>query len=607
VPPFPLANKSSLEGESNVKYGKTLKQLGLVCLLALLAFLLAARYYDRPDVDLPEPEIPYAGGAPLVPSVRPVIILRGSDHEMGYQHATQLIQIFGKYYLEGAAKVKRSEKNLAMIRKSEGYIKQHTPWAIDYVNGMTAGCVDAGIPMTYIQMLAHFVSTSNSPGDDDSDCSGFAAWGSATKDGKLIAGGSGDHEIRVGSKYRYRYEVNVMLFPETGHNHVFSPPSGGAGHPGMNNKGVVYAHHGTTGYYDRYMNPQLGNSGEGVPRVFLLMHCLRFASSAEEAKDIAISIPNPGGRQGGLWADVKGNALVIENRENPTVIRRPGDHGERDFLYSTNNLFSEELKGCYQPPEGQKVIFFPHVGYLGTEGSLGSVGRNFGLWNLFHNYHGEVNLDFAKMIWRFKGPSLPYDTIDEAVADYDRSQARLWNAHVSQTGNAVVAILQPDDGDNGVLHVSHGCAVRGNDSPTYQGGVVVRLNPTYTFFELKLGANPRAVASAAKTRARFDLWNAYQELSKLDYSDARYAPLNEILAKAVTEWQKAVFYQDEAGETQGSEAIVKWGKTVRGYTGAQAYARQVHEALIAPAKRPEDLGLREWHGKWGDWADRGEN
>ena len=87
-----------------------------------------------------KPEIPYAGEVPLVPNVRPVLVLKGSDYDMGYQHAVQLVQIFGSYYLEGAANVPRSEENLAVIRKSEAYIQEHTPWAIDYVKGMTEGC-----------------------------------------------------------------------------------------------------------------------------------------------------------------------------------------------------------------------------------------------------------------------------------------------------------------------------------------------------------------------------------------------------------------------------------------------------------------------------------
>ena len=64
----------------------------------------------------------------------------------------------------------------------------------------------------------------------------------------------------------------------------------------------------------------------------------------------------------GFWADVGGQALVIENRDNPRVIRRPGDHGERDFIYATNNLFSEELRGCYNPPPGQRASHW-HLEY----------------------------------------------------------------------------------------------------------------------------------------------------------------------------------------------------------------------------------------------------
>ncbi len=316
-----------------------------------------------------EVEIPYAGEVPLLPNVRPVIVLQGSDYDMGYQYIQQIIQIFGKYYLARTASAIYEESNIAAIKTSEEYIKKYTPWVIDFIKGMSDGCIEAGIPMTYFQMLAHFTN----PGGSE-DCSGWAAWGSATKDGKLICGGSGDHEMRVGA-----YEVNIMLFPKTGNNYVFSPPSGGSGHPGMNNKGVVNVHHGTTGYYNRYQNPDKGKTGEGVPRTFLLMHCLRFANSAEEAKDIALSIPDPAQRQGGMWADISGNALVIENKDNPTVIRKPGDHGERDFLYSTNNLFSKELEGAYTIPPGQNLIFYPHVGYLGTDGSLSSIGRNFEL------------------------------------------------------------------------------------------------------------------------------------------------------------------------------------------------------------------------------------
>ena len=93
---------------------------------------------------------------------------------------------------------------------------------------------------------------------------------------------------------------------------------------------------------------------------------------------------------------------------------------------------------------------------------------------------------------------------------------------------------------------------------------------------------------------------------KIDYSDVRYAPLDGILNQAVVEWQKGGFYTDEAGETVGREQVVKLAKAIRCYTRCQCYARQVHNALIPPPKCPEDLGLGQWHGSWGDWATRGD-
>ena len=132
----------------------------------------------------------------------------------------------------------------------------------------------------------------------------------------------------------------------------------------------------------------------------------------------------------------------------------------------------------------------------------------------------------------------------------------------------------------------------------------MRLKPTYSFFELKLAADPKNVTTAAQTRARYDLWNAYQELMKIDYSDKRFVPLDDLLNQAVVEWQKGWFYLDEASEVKGSESVIKYAKAVRCYTRTQCYARQVYNSLVPPATRPENLDLRAWHGNWGDWISR---
>jgi hypothetical protein len=151
-----------------------------------------------------EPEIPCEDGVPLVPSVAPVIVVQGSDYDMGYQYAQQLIQIFGPWYL---AKLQRdfTEEDLTALKAFQWYIKKYTPEFIDWFSGMAAGATDAGVELSYTQVLGEYCTLMSHtgapaiptyPGTEPAEsqneklppqCSGFAAWGSATKDGKLIA------------------------------------------------------------------------------------------------------------------------------------------------------------------------------------------------------------------------------------------------------------------------------------------------------------------------------------------------------------------------------------------------------------------------------------
>ena len=173
-----------------------------------------------------------------------------------------------------------------------------------------------------------------------------AAWGSATRDGRLVCGGSGDHDLLKS----YRPEYTIIHFPETGNNFICSPPTGGSCHPGMNNRGVAYVHHGCTGYLGLELEPEERDWGYGVPKLLGYFHALRFANTAGEAREILLSIHSDDGRLGGTWADVNGTAFDIENRDDPRCIREPGDNGEVDFIYSTNNLFSKELSHAQRPP-----------------------------------------------------------------------------------------------------------------------------------------------------------------------------------------------------------------------------------------------------------------
>ncbi len=552
-----------------------------------------------------ETEISFAGEVPLIPNVRPVIILSGSDYDMGYQYYQQVIQIFGPWILDSVAHDKFTEKEVANLKAFQRNIRQYTPEFIDFFKGMAAGATDAGVPLSYQEVLAAFTSTDSyagaPPGSEDEElpptgCSGWAAWGSATKDGKLICGGQGESATS--------FKDTIIAFPDKGNSFIHSPTSiaGTAssgyrfsfwGFPCMNNKGLVYVHHGNTGA--TLSKPKEGVT-YGIPMGMQIAHTSRFADNAAEALEMLVAYP----RQyvmgitngGGFWADTGGDAFVIENVESPFAIRRAGYAGETDFLYATNNWFCKELAGiglC----EGK--VYTPHAGWADfrladpVRRNLGkdAVERNLGMWNLLHNYHGEVDLEFAKMAWRFP-----------AQTPGGEFEFRICNLNVAALG-----IAQPDDGDEGSYYISTGYPARVayTSSPNVHS---FRIAPTYSFYQLKLASSPDKVTTAAMFQATHDLHYANQELRKLTYWDPPYAPLDDIYNKAATEWFKGGYYQSLAQKSTGNEHIYNLSKATRAFTRCQALARQVYNALVPPATSPEDLGLRPWFGDWEQWATK---
>jgi hypothetical protein len=551
----------------------------------------------------PETEISFAGEVPLIPNVRPVIILSGSDYDMGYQYYQQVIQIFGRWILNSVKHDKFTEEELANLKAFQQNIRRYTPEFIDFFKGMAAGATDVGVPLSYQEVLAAFTSTESypgaPPGSEDEEllpagCSSWAAWGSATKDGKLIGGGQMEAAAT-------QFTDTIVALPEKGNSFIHSPVfiagtelSGYRfpfwGFPCMNNKGLVYVHHGNT-----YSNPK-EEVTYGIPMGMQIIHTLRFADNAAEALKMLAAYPRQSvwgiTNGGGFWADTDGDAFVIESVDNPFAIRRAEYAGETDFLYATNNWFCKELAGiglC------QGKVYTPHAGwadfkladFAGRDLGKDAVERNLGMWNLLHNYHGEVDLEFAKMTWRF-----PAQTPGEEF------EYRICNLCVSG-----LAIALPDDGDEGSYYVSTGypAKVAYTSSPTSHS---FRVAPTYSFYQLKLASSPDKVTTAAMFQAQHDLHYANQELRKLTYWDPPYAPLDEIYNKAASEWFKGGYYQNLARKTTGNDSVYNLSKATRAFTRCQALARQVYNALVPPATSPEDLGLRPWFGDWGEWATK---
>jgi hypothetical protein len=583
-------------------------------------------------------------GVPIFPWARPVVILQGSDFEMGYQYSQQLAQIFGAWILE-LLDCDFSDGQLRALKGYEWYIKKHAPEMIGFFEGMVQGAKDRGVPLTYEQILAQFClgvkddkyleasadqtgypeeldaeplqaqeSTEgslhslqqrsplkSSQGENPLKCGSAAAWGTATEDGKVITSGSSDGDDH--------FNVTIICFPEDGNAYVHTPyyavgpwVSAG-GHSGMNDKGLVYVHHGVT----QTAQAQGKKSRYGIQSDIAIRHSLRYANNAEEAVKMTLSYESTGDFSGGgyygtggFWVDKEHNAFVIERSDAPAIIRKPGECGEKDFMYATNTLLSKELGKKEQE-------YFEHGGWL-KKGTLPcrdfSASRNLFVYNLFTDYIGKIDLEFMKMVWRFRCGPLPVEAHPDvwekkAMVHYEKGDCEWWTT-LGHSTNAYVTITVPED-KLYLLSTTYPAKQPTLAHPKAFHGARWLASATRAFFRLKLGSSPTEVMQSAKYQAEIDLFLAERELRKLDYQNPAYAPLDDIFNQAVIEWTKGGFWRgpDSIGFTlvkklSKEEGIYYWAKATRAFVRCQLLARKVYNALVPPATKPSELGLKPW-------------
>ena len=109
---------------------------------------------------------------------------------------------------------------------------------------------------------------------------------------------------------------------------------------------------------------------------------------------------------------------------------------------------------------------------------------------------------------------------------------------------------------------------------------------------------------------RENISKAQRELGRLKHSDAARAPLEERLRKAKDGFEEGMLSYEGSAKTrgknrfkeglsdgcwakrdQGNEYIYKLAKATRAFIRTQVWAQYVYDALVPPAKSPEDLGL----------------
>jgi len=581
--------------------------------------------YEKSRITSNGTEIKFADDVPLVPEITPVIILQGSDYDMDYQYAQQLVQIFGKWILERKAGRNFSESEKEVMHKWEEQHKKHTPEILEFCRGWVKGAIDAGVKMSYEDVLNLWVghkppatsyldSEAGIPDMLPLACSGVAAWGRATKDGKLVTGSTGDHDLS--------YQVTVVVFPKTGNNFIYSPfgamgDIAGAGdiwffgHPAMNSKGISYVHHGGG---PKFLEPKK-YWGYGIRRMASVMHILRFCDSTKDARRMETSWPigdiglGDQATVGGFYAD-SNYGYVIEGRKEPVAIRETGLMGETDFLYANNSAIHPDAIKCeWMETDKDEWMWDEHGGWrpkipVGMTKSLGmfiawfsgrlstsdilrkgmmfaytnSCNRNKYMFNMMNRALGHVDFEYMKMIYRNSG-TIPEGPWKKITKNYVK-KGEWGEISTGHASNAMTVVTKPSEG---IYALCTGPAKRGL-APMMLSSAISIYSETNAFWEIKLASNPEGVARYAKRKAEEFIKNASGKFAKLKRSDVAYKALEELLNLAEIELKNGMAIQ----KNQGNQ-IYDIAKATRAFTRAQVRALQVYQALVPPPDKTEDF------------------
>jgi len=470
------------------------------------------------------------------------------------------------------------------LKINQHFIEEYTPENVEIMKGMADGASAIGYNLSYTDILLMNCTlpnpkTSSYPKDADKtefptekSCSVSSAWGTATKSGKLIGmetlDGNGDS----------RFGVVIVAFPDKGNHYVCAADAGEIGnHFLMNNKGFFLGNSGGGS------SPRAIDDNYGICWAASLPYIVRFANNATEAKDMIIkwqiNVP-----ENFHFVDIYGNAFVVEKTAAIQAVRKSGDFGERDFLFSTNTYLSEKMK---------VTKFGDFVNKHGGFDTY-SAPRNMLFWDMLNNYNGEVDVEFMKMILRFPGNPPPYPPEGG------------WDAKICRPTNSWVSVLQPDNGDQGIVDICTGPAGRViQSSMAYNGKPMLSnyqfIDGTHTFYSLQLASGPKEVVNKAKADAKNDLAKAYKEFMQLTPKDIEYALLKEMFSNANKEYYRGNQAFDKALLANGNEALLMFAKATTQYTRCQAHAMEVYEAIVPPATSPSDLGLKMFGGDWAKW------
>jgi len=512
------------------------------------------------------------------PSIFPVVVLTGSNYEMGYQYGAQVGHLIWEEVTAARATAVRYLGSEALLRNLVGQYRnglRRFQGEAEMMEGIAAGASQRGRRLRYEDILmlntctASFtmlqdISRAAGERGEAGGCTVFSAWGPATHDGELICGDSSDS--------RFSRQVVILGFPREGHRFMCIARAGQLSHHfAMNDQGLF-----------------IGNSGGdsvrptdyccGVPWTLAISRLVRLAGSAQEAAaelgKWTVNMP-----ENYHLADTQGTALVVEVTASRRGTRLSGDFGESSYLYSTNNFFTQEMRECFDFPEA-----VPRAGWRGRP-SLASVPRNLFLSELLNNGHGAIDIEYAKMMWRCPGKAPPDPFNVDAYYSGGWSE---WQQVICNLNNDHVAVVKPRSGSGGVAYICAGPAAP-IAYPFTPDKHWYLPDPLNAFVKLVLCDDVTSFLEQCELDAHQSLGEAYAGFMELTPNATAYAYLRERMSQAT-----AAFFEGTQSAAEISRQLRHGGTAVAAraatlFARTQAYAAHISDVLSPPPRSPEEL------------------
>jgi hypothetical protein len=258
-----------------------------------------------------------------------ILHVSGSYYEMGYQQGyflseeiKQNIRAALNYAYDSGITVEQLKN---AWNSTEEYMSQDI---IDEFRGIADGGGISFYEMNYINLIPEIYHT-----DFPQMCSGFAAWGSATSDGKLIHTYSSDITLMVkdpvSDKRPQENLIMVVRTPEGGYASMYPAYAGYYGYGGINEQGISVCVQ--VSYSD-------STTYKGMPIKYRVQLALDKASNIQEAIDIIASNKTIGFNV--IISDSKvPESKVVEMNGDVTYIGTYDDPCEsKDPFYKIDNV-----------------------------------------------------------------------------------------------------------------------------------------------------------------------------------------------------------------------------------------------------------------------------